>query len=131
MKISTVAKVIGGLLAGSIVALLLLRWGVSWWMHERPFSTARFDRAQWMAGNRSNDDRDCIRGAMAKDILRTIATPGASRTDVESQLGPADRVHENMAHYDLGMCSGLRVDYDNLDIKYIDGKVAQAGHSQS
>ncbi|MGH8054047.1 MAG: hypothetical protein ACREP4_08995 [Stenotrophomonas sp.] len=131
MKYTTAAKILAGGFVAVVAAMLLLLVTLRWWLHERPFSSATFDRSQWMTGNRTNDDRDCIRGAMANDIIDTIATPGRSRADVERQLGPADRIRGDMAHYDLGMCSGLRVDYDDLDIEYIDGKVSKVGHSQS
>lgn len=131
MKFKTVAKVFAGLFVAVVAAMLLARVGLSWWLHERPFSAAKFDRSLWMTGLRTNDDRDCKRGTMANDIISTIARPGTPRAEVERQLGPADSIRGDMAHYDLGMCSGLRVDYDNLDIEYINDRVSKAGHSQS
>ncbi len=129
MKLRTAAKWLIGLFLVIAMVVILLLFGLNWWAHQRPFSGAAFDHRRWT--HHSLDDRDCIRGAMAKDILRAVARPGTPRSDVERQLGPPDQLRGHIARYELGMCSGLQIDYDHLDIEYSNGKVSKAGHSQS
>ena len=35
-----------------------------------------------------------------------------------------------MADYELGMCSGLRIDFDSLYVEYADGNVLRSYHVQ-
>ncbi|MDR6673495.1 hypothetical protein J2Y70_002109 [Xanthomonas translucens] len=35
-----------------------------------------------------------------------------------------------IADYELGMCSGLRIDFDSLYVEYADGNVLRAYHVQ-
>ena len=67
---------------------------------------------------------------MANDIIRNVAVPGSERSIVETKLGPPDSFKHNEARYELGMCSGFRIDYDTLHIEYENDVVVNARHLQ-
>lgn len=101
-----------------------------WWLHTRPFSAENFDRTRWHAGLKASQNGECVRGRMANDIISTVATPGRLRQDVETTLGPPQRTQGNLAHYELGMCSGIGIDFDSLYVEYSGDKVVRADHVQ-
>jgi hypothetical protein len=105
---------------------------VIWWMHTLPFSTEAFDASRWRAGLKASEEGECecVRGHMANDIIAGIARRGQSKSAVEAALGDPQDMHGEIAKYDLGMCSGLRVDFDSLYIEYADGNVLRAYHGQ-
>jgi len=97
-----------------------------WWMHTRPFSAETFDASRWRTGLKASQDGECVRGRMANDVIAKLARLGQPRPAVEAALGPPQDMHGEIAEYELGMCSGLRIDFDSLYIEYADGKVLRA-----
>ena len=64
-------------------------------------------------------DSSCYRGGMAEDIRANILKSNMTREDVINILGRPDSPDGSFAlEYVLGMCSGLGVDYDNLEIYF-------------
>jgi len=114
------------LVGAALAAKPLMRW----WMHSRPFSAERFDPAKWKAGLAASQDGECVRGRMANDIISTIVVAGTPRQRVENILGPPQRAENGWTDYELGMCSGLRIDYDSLHVDYAEDKVVRAYHVQ-
>ncbi len=53
---------------------------------------------------------------MAHDIKTNVVHVGSKKTEFEALLGKPDRIQNNLYEYSLGMCSGLRIDFDTLDI---------------
>ena len=103
---------------------------VIWLMHTHPFSAEAFDASRWRAGLRASEEGECVRGRMANDIIDKVARPGRPRSAVEAALGAPQSMHGEIADYELGMCSGLRIDFDSLYVEYADGKVVRAYHMQ-
>ncbi|UYB51593.1 hypothetical protein OCJ37_16705 [Xanthomonas sp. AM6] len=103
---------------------------VIWLMHTHPFSAETFDAARWRVGLPASEGGECVRGRMANDIIARIARPGLPRSAVEAALGVPQDMHGEIADYELGMCSGLRIDFDSLYVEYADGKVLRAYHVQ-
>lgn len=103
---------------------------VMWWMHTRPFSAEAFDAYRWRAGLKASEEGECVRGRMANDIIGRIARPGQPKSVVEAALGTPQDMRSEVAYYDLGMCSGLRADFDWLYVEYADSKVLRAYHVQ-
>jgi hypothetical protein len=114
-------------------------------LHELPFRGERFDPGRWAeagscAGLSDGDcvekEADCPRGGMVRDLVGVHLVPGkATREKVAGLIGPAKHHVEIEGRtcdaYALGMCSGLRWDYDSLYVCYgEDGTVAKAGHVQ-
>lgn len=66
---------------------------------------------------------ECARGAMGDDIVDNILKIGMTRKEVEGLLGESDsdyysEMYPNEFIYNLGMCSGLRWDFDFLHVTY-------------
>jgi hypothetical protein len=55
---------------------------------------------------------------MAHDIKTNILHAGLAKTEVENLLGKPDSNRSNVHEYLLGMCSGLRIDFDTLDVQF-------------
>jgi hypothetical protein len=55
---------------------------------------------------------------MAVDITRNVLRAGMSRADVERILGKPTDPSKVAYQYELGMCSGLRFDFDVLYISF-------------
>ncbi|WOB50953.1 hypothetical protein NYR97_06105 [Xanthomonas hydrangeae] len=102
-----------------------------WWLHSRPFSRDDFQPERWSAGLAASQDGECVRGRMARNIIDTVVLPGSPRSYVEAVLGSPQDTEDNLASYDLGMCSGFGIDYDSLKIEYKAGKVVRAYHVQN
>lgn len=95
------------------------------WLNNRfVFSTEKFEPAKWHGVTGHQIDTSCARGSMAKDIQKRVITPGMSRQEVEALLGQPDKKDLAEYVYFLGLCSGLRIDYDGLHIAFdADNKV--------
>ncbi len=78
------------------------------------------------AGALSND-MSCYRGAMGKDIIRNVLKEGMAVVEIETLLGAPEIKKKNELQYGLGMCSGVRMDYDFIHI-YLndDGRMISA-----
>ncbi len=81
-----------------------------------------FDSTAWKT---STPGWDYARGSMLRDLIRTHGLVGMSRDQLEQLLGRPEmtirregvtwgRKHSTIAAYDLGACSGFRVDMDQL-----------------
>jgi len=87
---------------------------------------AEFDATVWRnpPGCGSNGcDVDCVRGQMVRDLTRSYLRLGMSRSDVIALLGnpqPGSLPVKTSLSYDLGMCSGFRMDYDALVLSFND-----------
>jgi hypothetical protein len=129
---SALAWAVGGvLLAAAAVTVAFLLWWTS-----SPFDEKAFDRATWLslAGDM---DPDNSRGGMAGALVEQLEREKPTREQVLELLGPAEYPCSELSppkgprdtclSYNLGMWSGLRMDYDTLDI-YFDnsGRVARA-----
>ncbi len=70
---------------------------------------------------------------MFRDLQRNHLMLGTPRTMVEQKLGKSHEPNRNScAIYPLGMCSGLGIDMDYLDICYNnENRIASVGHHQS
>jgi outer membrane protein assembly factor BamE (lipoprotein component of BamABCDE complex) len=63
---------------------------------------------------------------MAYDLKTNILRAGLTKTEVEKLLGEPDANRANFHEYLLGMCSGLRIDFDTLDVHFdSDGKLVK------
>lgn len=82
------------------------------------FRTSSFDAAQWRALNRHPDDASCRRGGMAHDIQTNVLRKGLTKAEVIGLLGEPDSRKDDVHGYSLGMCSGLRIDFDTLDTHF-------------
>ena len=114
-------------------------------LHELPFKLKRFTSHDWReAGSCAGmtdaqcveKERRCPRGAMVDDLIDKHLQPGQlSQIQVEQLLGTPDQTFRREAQqcvgYFVGMCSGLRLDYDSLYVCFdVAGQVADAGHRQ-
>jgi hypothetical protein len=100
---------------------------------------ARFDRQIWFDANncgRDGCDAECVRGPMVNDLRRFYLLPGISKDDVVRIVGEFEQKHKQengmfCAEYNLGMCSGFRIDYDALVVCFGgDGRLAQTWTEQ-
>jgi hypothetical protein len=81
------------------------------------FRTSSFIEAKWRAQKRGSGDPSCYRG-MAIDLQTTILLPGLAKAEVKRLLGAPDYAEANVAEYALGMCSGLGIDLDTLNVHF-------------
>lgn len=64
---------------------------------------------------------------MAHDITTHVLRLGLPKTEVEKRLGVPDYNRANAYAYFLGMCSGLRMDFDTLDVHFdSEGRLVKA-----
>jgi hypothetical protein len=82
------------------------------------FSTSRFNTSGWKATPSKDDDFSCFRGGMANDLKGRVLLPGMSRESVERLLGNPTQSRAKELQYDLGMCSGLGIDFDILHVYF-------------
>ena len=113
--IATLAIAIAGLVWVSNGSLM---YAVIWLNNRLVFSTEEFDPTKWHGVTGHQIDTSCARGGMAKDIQKRIITPGMNRQEVEALLGQPDKKDPAEYVYFLGLCSGLRIDYDGLHIAF-------------
>ena len=122
-----------------VVTLLLV-------VHELPFMGKRFDAEAWTTSDSCEEltVRDCAwthgectkRAPMVRNLVRNhLIVDRTTRETVTALLGPKE--YSVSAHgrscegYVLGMCSGLRIDYDSLYVCYgKNGTVSAAGQIQ-
>jgi hypothetical protein len=117
-------RVVGTLLAVAFTALVIFVSWQYWLFTGGIFKTSRFHPQEWQLLSRKTDDISCYRGGMAHDIKTNILRPGQSTHDVEALLGKPDIIRDSVHQYYLGMCSGLRIDFDSLDVHFnTDGQV--------
>jgi hypothetical protein len=91
-----------------------------WLLKGGIFRASSFNETKWQSLNKvGTKDSSCYRGGMAHDIKTNVLRVGLTEAEVEKLLGPPDHITESETHeYFLGMCSGLRIDFDTLDIHF-------------
>ena len=107
----------------TVMVIFVLFAGYITWMFLTPYSGQSFNQQEWFALAEPSRHGECARGPMAGDIVDNILKEGMTRQEVETLLGPPDKdyypsqyPHEYI--YNLGMCSGLRWDFDFLHVMY-------------
>ena len=96
-------------------------------MHTLPFYTDAFDKQRWLkvnCGSRGYDiggcEMMCIRGAMYGHLKWKHLANGMKKSTVIKLLGRPQQTlgrwykGRRCLEWNLGMCSGLKADYDNL-----------------
>lgn len=110
------------------LALGGLSSGLFWNMHKSPFRGEAFERTKWeLEGSCQGlsdlecalKEESCPRGGMFRDLTRNYLIPETvSRDEVHALLGRTEHTVEingqSCPAYSLGMCSGIRIDYDSL-----------------
>jgi hypothetical protein len=105
-----------GVLVALFLAALAYLW---WWMSGGIFTQERFEPKVWSRPITNAEDSTCYRGGMAADIRDRVLRPGMSRAEVKRLLGEPDKDFKQDEYwYVLGMCSGLRIDYDVLHVYF-------------
>lgn len=89
-----------------------------WLFNGGIFRTSSFNEVEWKSLSKKTDDSSCYRGGMAHDIKTNILRAGLTKTEVERLLGAPDFNRADINEYFLGMCSGLRIDFDTLDVHF-------------
>lgn len=122
--------------------LCMLVAGVIYALHYAPFKGAPFDSAAWRSALTCDSDQNCVdkelacaRGPMVADIADRLEDGHATREGTTAMLGAPsmDRsVPRGCVDYELGMCSGIKIDTDYLRICFDEeNKVKQVFHWQS
>ncbi|OAI02345.1 hypothetical protein A1353_16260 [Methylomonas methanica] len=125
-----------------LLLLIALFWKpiISFIFHDLPFMGKSFDSAAWSSALNCKNDHDCLevemtclRGPMYRDLERNHLVVGTSETTVMSLVGkPTRTADNNCVDYDLGYCSGLKIDGDYLRVCFDNGeKVTTVSHWQS
>jgi hypothetical protein len=91
-----------------------------------PLHGTKFTREAWIeAGQgRSNweiheEEIDCLKGAMVGDLKKNYLIKNVTtKKDVKQFLGEPEYLNhiDSGFRYDIGMCTGFKIDYDTLDI---------------
>jgi hypothetical protein len=127
------------------VALLLLTalfWKpiLRFVFHDLPFMGKSFDSAVWFSALNCKNDRDCLdkemtclRGPMYRDLEKNHLVVGTPKAAVTRLLGEPTRLAKNNCiDYELGYCSGLKIDGDYLRVCFDNGEtVINVIHWQS
>jgi len=98
---------------------------VGFLLHDLPFIGTAFSKAKWDNALKCSSKNECIdvemacaRGPMFNNLKRNYLNGGMSKESVERLLGTArpDPNNPSCVVYELGMCSGFKIDYDSLFI---------------
>lgn len=130
------------IVTGTVLLLVVLFWRslMGFVLHDLPFMGRSFDAKAWSTALKCTSDKDCIdkdmacvRGSMFRDLSRKHLTPGVPRSQVLALLGePTLVTKDNCVDYELGYCSGFKIDGDYLRVCYDQGdKVSRVFHWQS
>ena len=103
--------------SAAALAIAFVSWQY-WLLKGGIFRTSGFDEVKWKLFSKKTTDFSCYRGGMAHDIKTNILYVGLTKTEVEKLLGTPDSYRTNVHEYLLGMCSGLRLDFDTLDVHF-------------
>ncbi len=110
--------------------------------HDLPFMGEDFDRAVWFSALECKDKDSldclykaeaCLRGEMYRDLENNYLLLENHRSKVVELLGKPFKVtSNNCIDYELGFCSGLKIDFDYLQVCF-DGndKLKRVLHWQS
>ena len=110
------------------VTLVVVFVGWQYWLFTGGvFRTSSFNEAEWKSLAREASDFSCYRGGMAHDIQSNKLRAGLTKDEVEKLLGAPDSNKGDIHEYFLGMCSGLRIDFDTLDVYFdSEGRLVKA-----
>lgn len=111
---------------GLVIFIFLAICIFKWWASTGTFSTSKYDPEAWFKKQTNESVTSCYRGSMAFDIRDNLLVKGMSKEKVFSLLGEPDSSNESEYQYVLGMCSGLRIDFDVLHVYFKDGALANA-----
>lgn len=100
-----------------VVAFAFVGWQI-WFFKGGVFRTSSFNEAEWRSLARKTTDASCYRGGMAQDLKTNILRIGLTKVEVEKLLGEPDSIRVTFHEYFLGMCSGLRIDFDTPDVHF-------------
>jgi hypothetical protein len=101
----------------------------------KPFSETPFNRGIWFSAVGKTDseqfkyDRECARGAMYADLKKNHLKPEMSKDDVKTLLGKPESENPYCLSYNLGMCSGFKMDYDSLYICFENQRIDKVYNS--
>lgn len=98
-------------------AIAFISWQY-WLIKGGVFRTSSFDATEWKSLKVGTADSSCYRGGMVRDIQRNVLRVGLTREEVEQLLGAPDASRDSIHEYVLGMCSGWRIDFDTLDVRF-------------
>lgn len=105
------------LAAAVVVAVAFVGW--QYWLYKGGiFRTSSFNETEWKSLARRTTDASCYRGGMTHDLKTNILRAGLKKMEVEKLLGEPDSKKATAHEYLLGMCSGLRFDFDTLDVHF-------------
>jgi hypothetical protein len=125
-----------------LLLLLVLFWKpiISFVFHDLPFMGTSFDSAVWSSALSCKNDQDCLdkemaclRGPMYRDLEKNHLIVGAPKTTVNDLIGePTLTAKNNCFDYELGYCSGVKIDTDYLRVCFDSSeKVTNIYHWQS
>lgn len=113
-------------LAKVVLLLLFLLGGATWglravfdYRNKADFNAEAWSKAENCSG--ALCEQECIRGGMVSDLQRRHLIPGTPRVNVVALLGPGRptaRGDKKGIDYNLGMCSGFRMDFDSLIVAF-------------
>lgn len=113
----------------SVIPLLSLAYltvaGLHYITHSYPFSGSKFSQEKWEAAGKGKTDYEqseldyqCIRGVMVEDLKKNYLKATITPEETVELLGETKNITasdgKSCLKYNLGMCSGLKTDYDSL-----------------
>ncbi|MFC7519044.1 hypothetical protein ACFQUU_29000 [Herbaspirillum sp. GCM10030257] len=123
-----------------LLAVLFWKQLVGFLLHDLPFMGETFNKARWENALRCSSNTQCmevemacVRGPMYRDLKGNYLSDGTTKEDVLRLLGSAKPDHQNPSCmvYELGMCSGFKMDYDYLHICFdMSDKIKGVRHYQ-
>ena len=126
-----------------LLVVVSVFWGsqiMAFLFHDIPFMGSSFNQTHWASAEQCSggtcelkDESECTRARMFRDLKNTHLLVGAPRNDIEKLIGKGSkRAASTCLTYDLGMCSGLGIDMDYLQVCYdSSNKVKSVNHHQS
>ena len=85
---------------------------------DSPFDNREFNRSAWVAMDHDMNP-DNPRGEMYTDLVEKHLNKGMHISQVKVLLGEPDfESEESSLRYNLGMWSGMRMDYDSLNLEF-------------
>ena len=111
--------------------------------HDLPFMGADFDKKKWDTAFQCNEKVDleclnkelaCLRSPMYRDLERHYLLQGTPKAKVIELLGEPQEAlrHPECIDYNVGFCSGLKIDYDYIRVCFdTKDKIQSVFHYQS
>jgi len=110
----------------AVLLLLILFWKpiLRFVFHDLPFMGKSFDSAVWSSALSCKNDQDCLdkemtclRGPMYRELEKNHLIVGVPKATVTRLIGEPTRTDKNNCiDYELGYCSGLKIDTDYLRV---------------